>query len=399
MKKKEKKYRFIESYVNKNVNFPFNKQELNFFLSQSLFSSYKIDDGSRLLLKSIIEKIDISKMKSILDVGCGIGVLGICLKKNNPEISLHCQDRDALAVEFTKVNCKHNNIQAAGIKGALALQDLGQESFDLIISNLPAKAGPSVLEDIIIRNSLFLADRGIIAIVIIKPLVNLIESAIVDNNGTIVHKNGTKEYTVFHYMMAKEIETDESYLAPYIRDYCKFNMHEISYELEPVYNMPDFDTIGHQIFLAGEMLKREKIKGKVLFWNPGQGHLPVYLSKKIRNNELEFHLGSRDILSLEISKRNLLMCGVKKNKISCYHLPTFMHTKGKFDFIILFPDKDPGVPLNEIVTQHASFLLKQDGKVLTVSDSTFIFRLIKGNRCLHVSKNKKFKGSRAIILH
>jgi len=42
----------------------------------------------------------------VLDLGCGAGVLGICLGAANPGLRLELVDRNALALEFAALNCR-----------------------------------------------------------------------------------------------------------------------------------------------------------------------------------------------------------------------------------------------------------------------------------------------------
>ena len=90
---------FWQNFINKRVDFRFMREELHFDLSQSLFSSADVDIGSRFLLRTIVQNVVITGISSVLDIGCGVGVLGLSLKKINPDIQLVAQDRDALAQE------------------------------------------------------------------------------------------------------------------------------------------------------------------------------------------------------------------------------------------------------------------------------------------------------------
>ena len=56
-------------------------ERLFFDLSHALFSSFKIDDGSRLLMKTLAKQVNLAEVNSLIDVGCGVGTLGLALKK------------------------------------------------------------------------------------------------------------------------------------------------------------------------------------------------------------------------------------------------------------------------------------------------------------------------------
>ncbi|MDY7027479.1 MAG: methyltransferase, partial [Spirochaetota bacterium] len=61
----------LTRYANKEVPLQYEGRRISFFLSQALFSSYDIDQGSRLLLKSISGTVDFSRTRRVLDIGCG----------------------------------------------------------------------------------------------------------------------------------------------------------------------------------------------------------------------------------------------------------------------------------------------------------------------------------------
>ena len=63
----------------KEITYYFKGSEIYFFADNGVFSKSGIDFGSNLLLKSI----DLTHAKSVLDVGCGYGTIGVTLAKMN----------------------------------------------------------------------------------------------------------------------------------------------------------------------------------------------------------------------------------------------------------------------------------------------------------------------------
>jgi len=84
----------------------------------------------------------------VLDIGCGYGVIGIVLKKENPSIEIFMSDINKRAVEFAKINAKDNNIDADIRQGNLYEPWEGM-IFDHIIANPPIVAGKKVWMDLI----------------------------------------------------------------------------------------------------------------------------------------------------------------------------------------------------------------------------------------------------------
>ena len=78
-------------YFHKMINYRAFGHSLRFRSSQDLFSSHDIDTGTRFLLRSIV-MAGLGKSERILDLGCGYGPLGICLKKLNSGSEVHLVD-------------------------------------------------------------------------------------------------------------------------------------------------------------------------------------------------------------------------------------------------------------------------------------------------------------------
>jgi len=77
-----------------------------------LFSSYQIDEGTDLFLRTI----DLTEPRDIIDMGCGCGVIGIVLAREFPEAQVISLDRDLLAVRYTRHNAALNRTRAAARK-------------------------------------------------------------------------------------------------------------------------------------------------------------------------------------------------------------------------------------------------------------------------------------------
>lgn len=88
-----------DPYFKKEVSLHCAGQDLRFRVAQDLFSSFEVDSGSRLLLRFLADA-DISKVRKVLDLGCGYGVIGLALKAAYRSGSVQMVDRDALAVEY-----------------------------------------------------------------------------------------------------------------------------------------------------------------------------------------------------------------------------------------------------------------------------------------------------------
>ena len=131
----------MDIYYKKEIIYPFAGQKFTFAIGETLFSTFSIDHGTDILIRAIVTH----SPKSILDIGCGYGPLGIILAKNNPQAEVVMVDRDLLAVRYTKYNIEKNNITNAVALGSLGIEAIKDKKFDLIVSNIPAKIGDEAI--------------------------------------------------------------------------------------------------------------------------------------------------------------------------------------------------------------------------------------------------------------
>lgn len=139
-----------------NVNLLNNGLEFN--TGSGVFSKGKVDKGTKLLIESVY-----IKGNSILDIGCGYGVIGISIAKAFPKKKVLMTDINTRALYLTKKNIKLNNVGCEVIYSNL--YDNIKGKFNLILSNVPQKAGKKICFAIIEGAKQHLIDFGELAIV------------------------------------------------------------------------------------------------------------------------------------------------------------------------------------------------------------------------------------------
>ncbi len=102
-----------------------------------VFSAKHIDNGSKLLIESMIIPLE---KASVLDLGCGYGVIGIMAKKLFPGSSVYMTDINERACELAKDNLELNRVKAIVKQGSM-FEAFSKKSFDVILLNPPQTAG------------------------------------------------------------------------------------------------------------------------------------------------------------------------------------------------------------------------------------------------------------------
>ena len=139
---------------------------LTLITDRGVFSNKEIDEGSIVLLKSIIKSIDVKG--EVLDVGCGYGTLGLYLAARYHEIKVTMFDINERAVSLTSENAKRNNLTNTHVYVDSDYQALPKHTFNLIVINPPIHAGKKAYYPLLSAARDYLTDGGILMFVIRK---------------------------------------------------------------------------------------------------------------------------------------------------------------------------------------------------------------------------------------
>jgi 16S rRNA G1207 methylase RsmC len=343
----------LHELVNKTVPLKWNGAELKLDLSHALFSSFDIDVGTRLLLKTVARDPVLAAARRVLDAGCGVGVIGLAVAKAFPGAEVVLRDRDSLAVAFTERNRRSNKLRdtmawvdpATGESrdarlfprvGVGLLAD-GREGgpFDYVLSNLPAKAGAPVLEAFFARagapdlSRSFLAPGGRLAVVIVHTLADVAAQWIERSGLAIVDTARGSMHRVFVVERASsgaEVEGRATQDAPwplaeesgpyfdiggldlsvYVRREGRFKLGLAAYPARGFWGLPEFDTPSFGSSAAADLGERAlagSLVREALFINPGVGHLALWAAKRLGARAITG--ASRDLLSLAATGANL----------------------------------------------------------------------------------------------
>lgn len=288
------------SKFRKRIEFNYSKQKLLFDVSPSLFSSADVDRGTFQLIDSLRKNKEID-YRRILDVGCGYGPIGIFLKKANPDSEVYCADRDYLALEFTRHNARLNDCEVKAYSG-LDYQNVGGK-FSLICCNYPAKVGINALKKFVYGASKHLDRAGIFVIVIVKELLNDFES-ILREGIEVLYNQKSSGHFVFHLKYKSNIDFDGD---SYFRNDVKYKLGNKNYFLKTAFSISEFESQSYVSDVIVEVLKKVDDMLSVFVINSFQGHLPIAVSHYLKPKKLV--VISRDLLSLEYSKNNLIRNG------------------------------------------------------------------------------------------
>lgn len=114
--------------------------ELSVRSDAGVFSKDGVDPGSHLLL----EACEVPAGSSVLDLGCGWGVLGLVIGKRVPGCRVTFLDINRRAVALARSNAERNGLEGASFVTGDGPGALGDRRFDAVVLNPPVRAGKAL---------------------------------------------------------------------------------------------------------------------------------------------------------------------------------------------------------------------------------------------------------------
>ncbi|TQV81483.1 methyltransferase [Aliikangiella coralliicola] len=99
-----------------------------------VFSRDKLDIGTQVLLRHLPS---FKPHQKVIDLGCGSGVIGACIARDNPDTELLLTDESALAVESSRLTFFINDLANAQFIQTNGLTDVESNQYDHVLCNPP----------------------------------------------------------------------------------------------------------------------------------------------------------------------------------------------------------------------------------------------------------------------
>jgi 16S rRNA (guanine1207-N2)-methyltransferase len=400
-----------DPYYKKTVTPRLDDVRLELRVAADLFSSFAVDVGTRLLLRTLTGPAH-QAARRVLDLGCGYGPIGLGLKALNPGRIVHMVDRDALAVVYSQRNAERNGLSGVEVYGSLGYDDVrAVTGFDLIASNLPAKAGPAAIRHFLLDAAPLLRPSGLVAVVVVAPLRDTVAGVLARPGIEVVHQRATASYAVFHYRFtggdgqAGPARRGKRALARGVYDRQQVTLARagVRVTMHTAYGLPEFDSLGYQSELAVDALAGlgGAPVGRAVVHNPGQGHVPALLWAL--REPAELHLVDRDLLALRYSRNNLVRNGCPPERIIIRHQIRLAGASlaGASLVVALLREKEPPEAAAALVRQAVAEL-PPGGRLVVAASSTAVTRCLDrlgpaGAR-VAVRDRTRRKGFSAVVL-
>jgi 16S rRNA G1207 methylase RsmC len=371
---------------------------LRFHVAHDLFSGFDVDAGTRLLLRTVHESEEALAAERVLDLGAGYGPLGLMLRSWRDERVVHLVDRDLAAVEYAAWNAEENKLRDVVTYASLGYDEVRESEFDLILSNVPAKAGPAVITSILLDAACFQSSGGIVGAVVIDRIEDFARKLIEDAGAEILRHRTGKGYAAWLYRLPPR--SDEPYAPAFERGVYDRGELDATLARERIraktyWGLPEFDTLGFGTQVAASGLVRSPV-GSALVFEPGQGHLAAFVARAIGPSRLD--LQSRDVLALRAAAGNVELNAAGPVEVGTLNTLLPVATEQRYDLVAtVLADRSPPAVDAEIVTglQAAT---RTGGTVLVAGPSTAVTRVLERTGA-NARKRWRSRGFSGVLLN
>jgi 16S rRNA G1207 methylase RsmC len=310
-----------------------------------VFSSQRIDQGTLLLLRNLPE----GEPRSMLDLGCGYGALGLPVAARFPSARCLLVDRDLLAVAAAAHNARALGLGNVEVRPGLGYRDLAHERFDWVLCNVPARIGPRAIAALLEGGR---ASGAEVRAVILRDLAQSVREL-----GPAVHVARGPRHDVFSLPPGEaRIDADDGI---YARDETGF----AGLRLSRPHDVSEDPAHPALLEALAESLPRNAPR-RALAFRAGYGALPLHL--KARHPAAEVLAQERDMLEASFLRRNARRLGLAV-EVRETLFPADGLERGGFSLVLgeLSAPAGPAVAAREL--QDAADLLGAGGEALVVA--------------------------------
>lgn len=323
-------------------------QTLSLDVPWDVFSSQRIDEGTLLLL----DHLPAGEPRSVLDLGCGYGALGLPVAARWPSARCLLIDRDLLAAAASAHNARALGLANVEVRARLGYRGLEGERFDWVLCNVPARIGGRAIRHLLEGGRALGAE---VRAVVIRDLAGPLRALGLEG---LAHVARGPRHDVFALPPAPaRIALDDEDV--YERDETEFQGLRFS---RP-HDASEDPTHLRGLAVLSESLPRSPPERAFVF-RAGYGALPLHLKARFPKAEIVAH--ERDLLEAAFLRRNSRALGLPVSVREAVW-PAEGLEPGCFPLLLgeLSAPAGPGVAAREL--REAAELLAPGGQALILA--------------------------------
>ena len=121
----------------RTFRFLYRGELLTFVVDRGVFSGEGLDPGSALLIENLV----LRPTDRVLDLGCGWGAVGVAAAKSARQGRVVLTEVNRREARLAERNLERNGVRNAEVRVGSFYEPVGTETFDLIATNPPFRAG------------------------------------------------------------------------------------------------------------------------------------------------------------------------------------------------------------------------------------------------------------------
>lgn len=313
-----------------------------------VFASQAVDDGTLLLLKNLPE----GEPRSLLDLGCGYGALGLPVALRWPEARCLLVDRDLLAVRASAHNARALGAANVEARPGLGYRGLQGERFDWVLCNVPARIGPRAIRFLLEGGRALGAE---VRAVVIRDLCEAVAGLSLSG---LRHVARGARHDVFA-LPPSPAQADLDDLDVYARDQTQF----AGLRLERPHDASEDPSHLARLALLEESLPRSAPR-RALAFRAGYGAVPLLLRSRYPSAEVIAQ--ERDLLAAAFLRRNALALGLPV-EVRETLFPSEAGSPGDFGLVLGELSSPAGAAVAARELRDASGLLAPGGEALILA--------------------------------
>jgi 16S rRNA (guanine1207-N2)-methyltransferase len=145
----------------REMRFLYRGELLSFVVDAGVFAAHGLDPGTALL----IENLGVRRTDRVLDLGCGWGPVGVAAARSAADGTVVMTDVNHRAARLAQANVVRNGARNAVVRIGRLFEPVGAETFDVIATNPPYRAGRELVLELLTQAPLHLAPGGRLVVV------------------------------------------------------------------------------------------------------------------------------------------------------------------------------------------------------------------------------------------
>ena len=313
-----------------------------------VFASQAVDDGTLLLLENLPE----GEPRSVVDLGCGYGALGLPVALRWPGARCLLIDRDLLAVRASAHNARALGAAHVEARPGRGYRGLKGERFDWVLCNLPARIGSRAIRSLLEGGRALGAE---VRAVVIRDLGEMVAALALSGLRRVAR--GARHDVFALPPGPAEGDTDD--LDVYARDQTRF----AGLRLERPHDASEEPSHLARLALLEESLPRAP-PSRALAFRAGYGAVPLLL--RSRYPAAEVIAQERDLLDAAFLRRNAQALGLPV-EVRETLFPSEAGSPGSFGLVLGELSSPAGAAVAARELRDASGLLAPGGEALILA--------------------------------